>query len=74
MYLWAVNTSTSAVKLTLEWGGVTSPDDLVEVTIGPEDGKYLIADGDPLSGGLVLTAFAGTANVINITGYVLRIS
>src|SRR3990167_3944925 len=74
VWLWAVNSSTSAVKLTLEWGGVTSPDDLIEVTIPPEDGKMLISDGDPLSGSLVLTAFAATANVINITGYVLRIS
>ena len=33
VWLYAHNTSASAVKLTLEWGGVTSPNDLIEVTI-----------------------------------------
>jgi hypothetical protein len=34
----------------------------------------LIAPGIPLQNGLVIKAFAATANVINIFGYVNRIS
>jgi len=74
IWLYAHNTSASTVKLTLEWGGTTSPDDLIEVTI-PVDGTglVLVAPGILLQNGLVVRAFAGNANVINIFGYVNRI-
>ena len=75
IWLYAHNTSASAVKLTLEWGGVTSPDDHIEINIGAEGtGLILIAPGILLQNSLVVRAFAGTANVINIFGYVNRIS
>ena len=74
VWLYAHNTSASAVKLTLEWGGVASPDDLIEINIGAEGtGLILIAPGILLQNSLVIRAFAGTANVINIFGYVNRI-
>jgi hypothetical protein len=75
IWLYAHNTSAAAVKLTLEWGGVTAPDDLIEVTI-PVDGTglVLVAPGLLLQNGLVVRAFAGTANVLNIFGYVNRIA
>lgn len=73
IWLWAVNSDTSARKLTLEWGGATSPDCLIEVTIPPESGLYLVAPGLILQNGLVVTAFAATANVIMIHGYVNEI-
>jgi hypothetical protein len=75
IWLYAHNTSASIVKLTLEWGGVTSPDDLIEVNI-PVDGTglVLVAPGILLQNGLVVRAFAATANVINIFGYVNRIA
>ena len=66
--VWAVNSSTSAVKLTLEWGGVTAPDDLVEVTIPPEDGPVLVVDRRIVGNSLVVRAFAGTTNVITCFG------
>jgi hypothetical protein len=74
VWLYAHNTSSDAVKLTLEWGGVASPDDLIEVNI-PVDGTglILVAPGILLQNGLVVRAFAGTADVINIFGYVNRI-
>jgi hypothetical protein len=74
IWLYAHNTSTSVVKLTLEWGGTTSPDDLIEVNV-PVDGTglILVAPGILLQNGLVVRAFAGTANVLNIFGYVNRI-
>jgi len=77
IWLYAVNSSASAVKLTIEWGGVTSPDDLIESTITAESGLVLISSGLIIKGNatpLVVRAFAATANVINIAGYVNRIT
>jgi hypothetical protein len=75
IWLYAHNTSASAVKLTLEYGGVAAPDDQIEVNIGVDGtGLILVAPGILLQNGLVVRAFAGTANVINIFGYVNRIA
>jgi hypothetical protein len=75
IWLYAHNTSASGIKLTLEWGGTTSPDDHIEVNVGAEGtGLILVAPGILLQNGLVVRAFAGTANVINIFGYVNRIA
>ena len=77
VWLYAQNTDTTARKLTIEWGGTTSPDDLIEVTIGPEQGLVLIAPGLIIKGNatpLLVRAFAATANVITIHGYVNRIA
>jgi hypothetical protein len=74
VWLYAHNTSASAVKLTLEWGEATAPDGNIEINIGAEGaGMILIAAGIPLQNSLVIKAFAATANVINIFGYVNRI-
>jgi hypothetical protein len=75
VWLYAHNTSSSAVKLTLEWGEATAPDGNIEINIGAEGtGLVLVAPGIPLQNSLVIKAFAGTANVINIFGYVNRIA
>ena len=75
VWLYAHNTSSSAVKLTLEWGEATAPDGNIEINIGAEGtGLVLVAPGIPLQNSLVVKAFAGTANVINIFGYVNRIA
>jgi hypothetical protein len=75
--LYAVNSSASAVKLTIEWGGVSSPDDLLELSIAAESGLVLVSPGLVIKGNatpLLVRAFAATANVINIAGYVNRIT
>ena len=77
IWLYAVNSSASSVKLTIEWGGVSSPDDLIELSVPAESGLYLIAPGLIIKGNatpLVVAAFAATTNVINIVGYVNRIT
>jgi hypothetical protein len=78
IWIYANNTDSAERKLTIEYGGVSSPDDLIEITIPAESGLVLIIPGLLLSGdgtsGRVVRAFAATANVINITGYVNRIS
>ena len=72
--VFAQNSSTSPVKLTIEWGGVTSPDDLIEVTIPPESGLLEVIPKLVLGAGLVVRAFAATGDVILISGYVNRIT
>ena len=75
VWLYAHNTSSSVVKLTIEWGEATAPDGNIEINIGAEGtGPILISPGLLLQNGLVIKAFAGTANVINIFGYVNRIA
>lgn len=70
VWLWAVNSDTTARKLTIEYGGATSPDALIELTIPPESGLVLVVPGFVLQNGLVVTAFCATANVVMIGGFV----
>jgi hypothetical protein len=74
VWLWAVNTDTTARKLTVELGGTSSPDDLIEVTIPAEGGLVLVAPGLSVTGSVVVRAFCATANVVNVVGFVNRIS
>ena len=74
IHLWAVNSDTSARKLTIEFGGVASPDDLIEVTIPPESGLVPVLPGLTLTNSLLVRAFAETANVIMIGGFINRIT
>jgi len=74
IWLYACNTDSTDRKLTLEFGGTTSPDDLVEVTIGAEAGWVLVCPGLLLQNDLVVKAFAAAANVVVINGYVNRIT
>lgn len=71
--VYAFNSSASAVKLSMEWGGVTDPDDLIEMTIQP-DTLTLVVPKLPLSNSLSAAAFAGTTDVIVLFGSVDRVS
>ena len=77
IWLYAQNTSSSGVKLTVQWGGTTATDDDIEVTIPGESGLVLVVPGLILVGNaspLVVRAYAGTTNVIVMHGYVNRIA
>lgn len=77
VWLYAQNTDTTNRKLTLEWGGTASPDDLIELTVSAESGLVLVAPGLVLKGNatpLVVRAFGATANVLTLFGYVNRIT
>jgi hypothetical protein len=75
VWLYAHNSSASTVKLTLEWGEATAPDGNIEINIGAEGtGLVLVSPGILLQNSLVIKAFAGTADVITLTGYVNRIA
>lgn len=74
IWLWAVNSDTTARKLTIEWGEATAPDGNVEVTVPAESGYLLVIPGMILTNSLVVKAFAATTNVILINGYCNRIT
>ena len=77
VWIYAVNTSASSVKLTIEWGEATAPDGNIEVTVQPEAGLVTVIPGLLIVGNatpLVVKAFAGTASVIAIHGYVNQIT
>ena len=74
IWLWAVNSDTSDRKLTIEYGGVASPDDLIEQTIAAESGLVLVLPGLLITNSLVVRAFASSANVVMVGGYVNRIT
>ncbi len=74
LWIWAQNSDTTARKLTIELGGTTVPDDLIEMTIPAEGGPVCVIPGWPLTGGVVVRAFAATANVVLVNGFVNRIA
>ena len=74
LWVYAVNSDSSDVKLTLEWGEATAPDGNIEITVPAESGLMLLTPGLLLQNSLVLKAFAGSANVIIVHGYCNRIT
>ena len=74
IYLYACNTSTSSIVVTLEWGGVTDPDDHIQFSIQGESGLFTLVPGVILQNSLVVRAFAASANLITVVGYVNRIT
>jgi hypothetical protein len=74
IWIYAVNSSASLVKLTIEWGQTDAPDGNIECSIPAESGLQLVIPGLLLTNSLVVKAFAGIANVIILHGYVNRIS
>jgi len=73
IWLYAVNATSSDVKLTVQFGGTATAEN-IELTITAESGLVLVSPGLTLNNSLEVRAFAGTANAINIAGYVNRIS
>ena len=78
VWLYAYNSSTGPISLTVEFGGTTAPDNNIKIDIPPTSGLTLVVPGLILTGtgaaANTVTAFAGTANVVTLSGYVNRIS
>ena len=74
VWLWCWNSDSVERLLTIEFGGVSDPDDLIEVNIPSQQGLVLIVPGLVLQNELVVGAFAAAANVIVISGFVNRIT
>lgn len=74
VWLYAYNGHTADVVLTVEYGGATVPDQNIIITIPTKAGLTLIVPGLLLTGSKTIRAFAATANVITLSGFVNRIS
>jgi len=78
VWLYAYNSSTGPVALTIQYGGTTSVDDDIKIDVPPTSGLILVVPGLILTGtgaaANTVRAYAGTTNVITINGYVNRIS
>lgn len=74
IYLFASKPTATDVLLTIEFGGTTTPDDYIVVTVKAQAGLQMVVPGLILQNGVVVRAFAGTANVITLFGFVNRIS
>lgn len=80
IWLYVVNSHTSSIKVTVEFGGTTDPDDIIELTILPEAGLVMLVPGFILQGdntggvGPRVRCFAATANKVTVFGYVNRIT
>lgn len=78
IWLYAVNTHSADVLVTVQYGGTTSPDDSMQITVPSQSGLYMLIPGLVLTGtgsaANTIRAFASVANVVNIVGYVNRIS
>lgn len=74
IWIYATNSSPNVVSLTIEKGGVTDPDDLIELDLAGRAGLTLVDCGLPLDGGVLVRAFASVVDVISIWGYVHRLS
>jgi len=80
LWLWAQNSDSADRTLTIEFGGVTDPDDLIVklVTVPARAGLQIVVPGIPLVGtgaaARTVAAFASVASVVTVSGYVNRIT
>ena len=77
LWLYAYNDHSSTVVLTVEFGGVTSPKDVIKSTLASQAGLVLICAGLVIQGNAtakVVRAFAATASKVSLFGYVNRIT
>ena len=77
IWLYAFNSHTADVVLTIEYGGATAPDQNIVVSIPYNSGLFLVVPGLILKGNAspkTIKAFAATANVITLSGFINKIS
>jgi hypothetical protein len=73
VWIYVTNTSATARLVTIEFGGVTDPGDLLAVTI-PANATELVVPGLVLQNGLAIRAFGEVDDALNVGGYVNRIT
>ena len=74
IWLWAYNGHTADVVLTIEFGGASVPDQNIVISIPFKAGLVPIVPGLILQNGMVVKAFAASANVVTIIGFVNSIT
>lgn len=75
IWCWVSNLDSVARTITLEWGGTTDPDDLLVKTtnVQANSAEGLLVPGLVLRNNLVVRAFASSANVLIVSGFVNQI-
>lgn len=78
VWLYAYNSSTGNVLLTIQYGGTTAVDNDIKILLPSQSGLTLIVPGLILVGtgaaANTVYAYADTTNVVTISGFVNRIS
>ena len=77
VWLYAYNNHSASILLTIEYGGVTAPKDVIKQTLTAQNGLVLVVAGLLLQGNAtakVVRAFAATGSQISIFGYINRIA
>jgi hypothetical protein len=77
VWLYAYNNHNASILLTIEYGGVTAPKDVIKQTLTAQNGLVLVVAGLLVQGNAtpkVIRAFAATGSQISIFGYVNRIT
>ena len=72
VWLWAKNTHSGDVMLTIEWGETTA-NNIIKVNLDEDAGLVQIIPGLIIQNSLEIRCFAATANVVAISGFVNRI-
>jgi len=73
IWIYAFNSHTADILLTIEFGGTSAPDDNVSLVIPIQSGAVLVIPGWILQNTTVVKAFAGTANKIVLFGFVNQV-
>jgi hypothetical protein len=73
IWMYAYNDATASIMLSINWGSLVEPANVVRSTLPSQSGRILIIDGKLLYNGLLISAYAGTGSYISIDGYVNRI-
>jgi hypothetical protein len=78
VWLYANNRDSIQRTIYIEFGGTSTPDDIISVAVEPNAGLYIASPGLPLQGdgtnGRTINAYASASNVVGVTGYVNRIT
>ena len=78
IWMYAVNSHSADLKVTIQFGGVEEPEDYIETTVTAESGLVLIVPGLILQGkastGLIVKGAAATGDEVAVYGYVNRIT
>jgi len=72
VHLYATNNHTSSVAITIEWGTATASSNIV-VSVPADEGLLRLtpSEGLPIQNSKTVAIFAGTTNVVAITGKVI---
>lgn len=75
IWLYASNFSSSDRTLNIEWGGTTSPDDIISTAITSKSGLMLLIPGLILQDGTEVRAFIDvTGSALSVSGFVNTIT